>query len=88
VSGETRALLGMVCIRLLSGTIELVAAGLMLWLANLRTALRINAFLGLVGPTILISATLVGIAGLAGRVAPGRLFLVACGVGLVFLGTR
>ncbi|MEW6523482.1 MAG: DUF2619 domain-containing protein [Bacillota bacterium] len=88
MSAETRALLGMVGIRVLSGTIELSAAFLMLSLSNLRSALRINAVLGLVGPAILAGATLVGVSGLAGRVPPQRLFLVVAGVGLVLLGTR
>ena len=86
--GESRALLGMVLIRTLSACIEFSAAVLMLSLANLRTAVRINAVLGLVGPAILLAATLVGIAGLSAQTTSPRWILVLIGVGLVFLGTR
>ncbi len=85
---ESRALLGMVLIRMLSACIEFSAALLMLSLANLRTAVRINAVLGLVGPTILLAATLVGLAGLSASSHNPRWTLVLLGVGLVWLGTR
>ena len=85
---ESRALLGMVLIRLLSALIEFSAVVLMLSLANLRTAVRINALLGLVGPTILLLATLVGVAGLSAQASNPRWLLVPVGVGLVWLGTR
>lgn len=83
-----KALIGMVLVRMLSGMIEIGAALLMWKLADLRLAIRVNAALGLVGPTILLSATLIGISGLAGRLSAGRLLLLVCGVGMVLLGTR
>ncbi len=85
---ESRALLGMALLRFLSACIELSAAFFMLSLANLRTAVRINAVLGLVGPTILMAATLVGIAGLSSQASQPRWVLVLLGVGLVWMGTR
>jgi hypothetical protein len=88
MSREDWALVGMVGIRLLSSLIEFSAAILMIRFGNVRSALRINAVLGLVGQAILISAGLVGIVGLAGKIALGRTFLILGGVGLVLLGTR
>jgi hypothetical protein len=78
----------MAFIRLLSGAIEVSAALIMLRLANLRSAVRINAVLGLIGPIILLSASLAGIAGMAGRVQTPKLLMIVLGVALILFGTR
>lgn len=76
--------LGMALLRLFSAGIELSAALLMLKLNRVEDALRINAALSLVGPTVLLTVTAVGLAGLAGRVPFTRLVLVVAGVALIF----
>jgi len=78
----------MAFIRLLSGAIEITAALLMLRLANLRSAVRINALLGLIGPIILLSASFAGVAGMAGRVQTPKLLMIVLGVALILFGTR
>jgi len=85
---EMRALTSMAFIRLLSGTIEISAALTMLRLSNLRSAVRINALLGLVGPIILLSASFAGIAGMAGRVQTSKLVMIVLGVALILAGAR
>lgn len=80
--------LGMTIIRLISGTIEITAAIIMFRLGNLATAFRINALLGLTGPIIFLSASTVGLLGLAGKLSLGRLVLVLAGVFLILLGAR
>ena len=85
---EARALTSMAFIRLLSGAIEITAALLMLRLANLRSAVRINALLGLIGPIILLSASFAGVAGMAGRVQTPKLLMIVLGVALILFGTR
>ncbi|MDP2856577.1 MAG: DUF2619 domain-containing protein [Bacillota bacterium] len=85
---EIRALTSMAFIRLLSGAIEVSAALIMLRLANLRSAVRINAVLGLIGPIILLSASFAGIAGMAGRVQTPKLLMIVLGVALILFGTR
>lgn len=57
-------------------------------LNRIDAAVRINAALGMVGPTILILVTLLGIAGLAGKIPWTRFALIVAGVVLIFLGTR
>ena len=79
---------GMASLRVLSGTVELLAAWLMWRAGRVETALQINGALGVFGPTVLILVTALGIAGLAGRVPPGKLALIGCGALLIFLGTR
>ncbi|MHB8946538.1 MAG: YqhV family protein [Bacillota bacterium] len=83
-----RYVLSMTLIRLLSGSIEITAALLMLRFGNVATAVRINALLGLTGPIIFMSASAVGLLGLAGKLSLGRMVLVLSGVFLVMLGVR
>lgn len=78
----------MAFLRFLSGTIELTAAVLMLHYRSIEAAFRINGFLGLVGPAILLLVSALGIAGLAGQVPPRRLGMIITGVILILAGTR
>lgn len=78
----------MAIMRFVSAAIEFGAALLMLRLARVDAAVQINGALGLVGPAIFISVTMLGIAGLAGKLPPGRLLCIAAGVVLIFIGSR
>jgi len=82
------ALVGMVLIRFLSSMIEFSAALLMIRMGTVQNAVRINAALGLVGQAVLITASLVGIAGLAGQISWPKTLMVLTGVCFVLLGTR
>jgi len=79
---------GMAIMRIIAGSIEVCAAFLMLRYYTVEHALRINAFLGLVGPLMLITVTMIGVTGLAGRVPVQRLILIFMGVYLIIVGTR
>lgn len=78
----------MALIRLLSAAIELTAAWLILRADRVERALRINGFLALIGPLVLVATTAVGLAGLAATGSPWRLVATAAGVALILLGTR
>ncbi|HEY3314096.1 MAG TPA: DUF2619 domain-containing protein [Bacillota bacterium] len=78
----------MTIIRLISGSIEITAAILMFRLGSLATAFRINALLGLTGPIVFLSASAVGLLGLAGKLSLGRLVMVLAGILLILLGVR
>lgn len=78
----------MALIRFLSASIEFTAALLMLHLNRVESALQINAALSLVGPTVLLLVTTVGLAGLAGHLPAWRFLLVILGVGLILLAVR
>jgi hypothetical protein len=77
---------GMAGLRILSATIEFTAAMLMLKFGRVETAFKINALLALIGPTILLTVTSLGLVGLAGKVSSGGIGLVMLGVALIFLG--
>ncbi len=50
--------------------------------------MQINAALGLVGPAVFIGVTVLGVAGLTGKVSATKLLMIVVGVTLVFLGGR
>lgn len=80
--------LAMAAMRVLSSMIELTAAILMLKLNRVEAALKINAILALVGPTVMLTVMALGLWGLAGQIAPSRMFSIILGVGLIFYGVR
>jgi len=83
-----RIVLGMAALRILSSSIEFSAAMLMLYFNRVETAFKINCLLALVGPTVLITTTGLGLAGLAGKVPPASLAVILLGITLVFIGVN
>jgi len=78
--------LGMAILRILSSMIEFSAALLMLKLNRVESALKVNAALALVGPTIMMSVTAMGLFGLAGKIQMQKMLYIIFGVGLIFYG--
>ncbi|WP_238323034.1 YqhV family protein [Gorillibacterium massiliense] len=73
-------------LRLLSGTIEITAALIMLRLNQVDKALLVNSGLAVVGPLVLLTTTAVGLIGVADKLSFSRLLLIFAGVGLIFFG--
>lgn len=73
-------------LRLLSGILEFSAGSLMIYFNNVETALKINAVLALIGPTIMIMVTSLGLVGIAGNVSLAKMFTIASGAALIFIG--
>jgi EamA domain-containing membrane protein RarD len=88
LNADLKLVVGMSFLRFLSGTIELIAALLMLSSMNLNVAMRINGLLGFVGPTILILVSALGLVGLAGQVSLHKLTFIITGVICILVGTR
>ncbi|WP_138493044.1 YqhV family protein [Paenibacillus pinistramenti] len=78
--------LSMASLRLLSGTIEILAALLMLKLGRVDKALAVNSGLALVGPAILIITTTIGLAGMADKLSWSKMAWVVCGVSFLLIG--
>jgi hypothetical protein len=76
----------MAALRLLSGSVEITAALLMLRLNQVDKALAVNSGLALVGPTILILTTAVGLTGMAQELSWGKLGWIGCGVAFLLIG--
>jgi hypothetical protein len=83
-----KALLAMVALRILSGSIEIGAALLMLKFNDLHKAFTINSLLAFVGPTIFFSTTAIGLVGLSGRISPLKAVCLIAGVLLIGLSIK
>jgi putative exporter of polyketide antibiotics len=82
----SKIVLSMVALRLLSGSIEIIAAYFMFRYNQIEKALLINSGLALVGPFILITTTTVGLVGIADRLSFGKLAWIFMGVSCLFIG--
>ena len=82
----SKIVLSMAVLRLLSGTIEIMAALLMLRFNSVERALLVNSTLALVGPLILLSTTAIGLAGLADKLSAGKFLWILAGVTCLFIG--
>ncbi|NLZ53920.1 MAG: YqhV family protein [Thermoanaerobacteraceae bacterium] len=77
----------MAIMRFISSIIELAAALLFLKSKSVEKALRINATLGLIGPLIFMGVSLLGLAGISGKITFAKLIIILAGVMLVLIGT-
>lgn len=73
-------------LRLLSGLLEVFAATLMIYFNQVETALKINALLAIVGPTVMIIVTTLGVLGIADKVSLEKMLTILAGVTLIFIG--
>ena len=78
--------MGMASLRLISGTIEIIAALLMLRWMQVEKALLINSGLAFVGPLILLATTTIGLVGIADKLSIGKMVWIFLGVACIFYG--
>ncbi|HWJ77897.1 MAG TPA: YqhV family protein [Niallia sp.] len=83
-----KAVLGMVILRLISGSIEITAALLMAKANELEKALIINSSLAIVGPLILIATTFIGLWGMTDKLSFTKMMWILTGVGLIIYGVK
>jgi hypothetical protein len=83
-----KAVLGMAFLRLLSGSIEIFAAILMLRFNSVEKALMINSSLALVGPIILILTTTIGVIGIVGDISVMKIVWILLGVAFILIGVK
>jgi hypothetical protein len=77
------AVLSMAGLRLLSATIELSAAIVMLLFNDVKKAVAVNAFLAIVGPLIFITTMTIGLLSLTDELSFSKLFFIAIGIGFI-----
>lgn len=85
---EQTALNNMALIRVISGLLEIVVAIIFLKVGRVDSALRMNAFLGLVGPIVFILVSALGIVTIAVRLSWMKIALISLGIILVLIGTK
>lgn len=83
-----KAIIGMALLRLLSGSIEIFAALLMIKVNEVEKALIINSSLAFIGPLILILTTAIGIVGMSYKISVGKFFWIFLGVALIIYGVK
>ncbi|MFY0543273.1 YqhV family protein [Brevibacillus sp. H7] len=83
-----KAIIGMAALRLMSGTIEILAALLILKVNQVEKALLINSGLALVGPFVLLTTTTIGLVGLSDRISFWKVAWIFSGVVCIFIGVR
>ncbi|OXM16752.1 YqhV family protein [Paenibacillus herberti] len=76
----------MASLRLVSGSIEILAALLMLRLNQIDKALLVNSSLAFVGPIVLLTTTTVGLIGLSDKLSPSKLLWVGAGIVCLLIG--
>lgn len=81
-----KIVLTMASLRMMSGSIEIIAAILMLRLATVEKALLVNSGLALVGPLVLLATTTIGLVGIAEKLSVGKMLWVIAGVSCLFIG--
>lgn len=74
--------------RLIYGLVSLSGGVLIFYFKDLQHAMKINAFLGSIGPFVFMGLSLVGVAGLAGQVEIKKIAMLCVGVILIMLGAR
>lgn len=78
--------ISMATLRIISGTIEILAALLMLKLGRVDKALAVNSALAFVGPTVLLITTSIGLAGLADKLSYGKMIWIGVGATCLLIG--
>lgn len=83
-----KAVLFMALLRLISGSIEVLAALFMLKINEIEKAFIINSSLAFVGPLVLLLTTAIGVVGMSSKLSFGKFFWIFLGVSLIIFGVK
>lgn len=83
-----KAVVGMALLRIISGSIEIFVAFLILKFNNVEKALVVNSSLALIGPLILILTTSIGFFGIADKISFTKILWIIGGVGCIIYGVK
>ncbi len=78
----------MAAVRVISGLLEIIVAFLFLKGGRVENALRMNAFLGLIGPLIFLLVSILGVVAIAVKVSWPKMAMICLGIILVLIGTK
>lgn len=85
---EQVTLNSMATIRVISGLLEIIVAVIFLKGGRVENALRMNAFLGLIGPLVFLLVSVLGVVAIAVKLSWPKMILVCLGIFLVMVGTK
>ncbi|GEN34630.1 MULTISPECIES: YqhV family protein [Aneurinibacillus] len=83
-----KAIIGMASLRLISGSLEILAALLIIKFNEVEKALLINSSLVLVGPPVLLLTTTIGLMGMADRISFAKVLWILIGMVCILIGVR
>lgn len=83
-----KAILGMAALRVFSGSLEILAALLILKVNQVEKALLINSGLAIVGPLVLLTSTAIGLIGISDRVSFAKIAWIMVGISCILIGVR
>jgi hypothetical protein len=81
-----KIVMSMATLRLMSGSLEIIAALLMIRFNQIEKALLVNSGLALVGPLVLLATTTIGLVGIAEKLSFSKMLWVLAGVSCIFIG--
>ncbi|MFD0872114.1 Protein of uncharacterised function (DUF2619) [Chlamydia abortus] len=81
-----KIVMSMASLRIISGSLEILAALLILRLNQVDKALLVNTGLAVVGPIVLLTTTTIGLIGIADKLSWGKFAWVIVGVTCIFIG--
>lgn len=85
---EQTVLNNMAMVRVISGLLEIIVALIIIKVGRVDAALRMNAFLGLIGPLVFIAVSVLGIAAIAVKLSWIKVCILSLGIILVLIGTK
>ncbi|MCR8981513.1 YqhV family protein [Brevibacillus laterosporus] len=83
-----KAIIGMASLRLLSGSLEIIVALLILKVNQVDKALIYNSGLALVGPIILLATTTMGMVGISDKLSLTKILWIFIGVTCILIGVK
>jgi hypothetical protein len=78
----------MATIRVISGLLEIMVAIIFLKSGRVENALRMNAFLGLIGPLVFLLVSVLGVVAIAVKISWPKMIIICLGIILVLVGTK
>jgi Protein of unknown function (DUF2619). len=78
----------MAAIRVISGLLEITVAFIFLKGGRVENALRMNAFLGLIGPLVFLLVSVLGVVAIAVKVSWPKMLIICLGIIMVMIGTK
>ena len=85
IAGMEAAVLAMATLRLFSGSLEILAALIMLHFNDAKKALAVNGMLAFVGPTVLILTMSIGVLSVANELSFLKLFFLVLGISCILI---
>ncbi|MCJ7839831.1 YqhV family protein [Lederbergia sp. NSJ-179] len=83
-----KTIIAMALLRVLSGSIDILAAYFMVRFNNIEKALILNSSLALVGPIVFILASTIGLVGIADKISLAKFVWIFIGFGCILYGIK